>query len=430
MSTRAPVVGLAALMCVLAAAFAAAFSLTDASDYANPFCGHNRCNDAAPAIDALQHGHVGRFFDEQPAMGSFSLLVRAPAALAARVAGGGETWQYRAGALACLLAAVALGVALALRLLAHGHRFVAWLPLGLLCVFNPANGDALQRGHPEEILGAALLAGAALVAGARPVGAGVLAGLAIATKQWALLGLLPVAFVAPAGQRARVVAVAAGVALLLALPMALGNPGAFRDATRAAANPPGTVKPLDIWFPFAGKHNVTLRLPDGSRSSGQVWALPRSADRAAHWLVVAAAAALIALWWRRRERAGPALYLLALLLLLRVVGDPRAHPYHHAPFVLALACTEAALLARFPWRTLGASALLAVTLRLFDSGPWSAANAVYLAWALPALALLAAGAFNAKNPAKAGFLGARVMGDPGFEPGTSSLSETRSNRLS
>jgi hypothetical protein len=329
-----------------------------------------------------------------------------------------------------MLAAAALGLALALRLLRAGRPWSAWVVLGLLCIVNPAGGDALQRGHPEEVLGAALLAGAVLVARARPVAAGVLTGLAIATKQWALLGLVPVAFLAPAGARIRMAAVAVGVAALLAAPMAIGNPTAFRHATQAAVNPPGTVKPLDIWFPFATKRSEAVRLSDGSFQAAVVWRLPHALDRAAHWIVIAVCLGAFALWWRRRARAGAAELLLAFALLVRVVGDPRAHPYHHAPFVAALAVAEATRTKRFPFATVMVSAALAETLHLWDAGRFDAANAFYLAWALPTLLVLGALVFNAKTPLARGPRHSPVVGDGGLEPPTSSLSERRSNRLS
>ena len=78
----------------------------------------------------------------------------------------------------------------------------------------------------------------------------------------------------------------------------------------------------------------------------------------------------------------------------------------------------------------GVSALLAWTLHLWDAGHFDATNAVYLAWALPALAVLAVVALKAKTPLAQGPRHSPVVGDGGLEPPTSSLSERRSNRLS
>jgi hypothetical protein len=58
---------------------------------------------------------------------------------------------------------------------------------------------------------------------------------------------------------------------------------------------------------------------------------------------------------------------------------------------------------------------------LLLEGAW----ALVSAWSLAAVALE-----TAKTPSKRGPRHSPVMGDPGLEPGTSSLSEKRSNRLS
>jgi hypothetical protein len=214
----------------------------------------------------------------------------------------------------------------------------------------------------------------------------VLLGCAVATKQWAWLGVLPVVLLAPTGFRKTTAMAALAVVAVLTVPMAIGNFGEFRDAADAAANPPGTVKPLDIWFPFADQQTVRVRT-DGVVDVLTVWKLPKSLDDASHPLVLLLALALTAAWWKRGRRSA-GVWLLALLLLIRVLGDPHAHPYHHAPFVLALATAEALQLRRFPWATVAVCALLAMTLRMFDTADWDLTNVVYLAWALPAAAVL------------------------------------------
>jgi hypothetical protein len=312
-----------------------------------------------------------------------------------------------------MLAAVALALAVARTGALRGMPAAAVIALAALVVVNPANGDALQRGHPEEILAAAMLAGAALIAGGRPLFAGVLVGLAMATKQWALLGLFPVAFLATEGERLRLIGTSIAVAAILTLPMAIANTGAFRHATRAAANPPGTAKPFDVWFPFADHAETTTRLPDGSIGIGKVWTLPRAIDRGAHWLVIVLCAGLILAWWLRRERSGPAILLLALVLLLRVLLDPRAHPYHLTPFVLVLALVEVTWIARFPWRMFTAAAVLALTLRMFDTGLWLTASLVFIAFAVPAAVALGLGAFRPRGRAVAG-RGGLAAARPGY----------------
>src|SRR5437667_17563 len=78
---------------------------------------------------------------------------------------------------------------------------------------------ALRLGHPEEVLGAGLVVLASLwaVEGRSPA-AGVALGLALATKQWAVIAALPVIAAAPR-QRLRLAAVALGVVALLTVPV-------------------------------------------------------------------------------------------------------------------------------------------------------------------------------------------------------------------
>src|SRR5436190_20843547 len=64
--------------------------------------------DAGPAISALARGDVHGFVTATPQMGPVSLFARAPLAAVAPT----ELWAYRAGALLCLLALVALLVGL------------------------------------------------------------------------------------------------------------------------------------------------------------------------------------------------------------------------------------------------------------------------------------------------------------------------------
>src|SRR3954468_23820785 len=97
--------GLAAALAVAAVVCAfVAYGSPLGVDYLAPPCHPYICDDAAPAIDALAAGHPHGFFSEQPPMGSFSLLVRAPFAAAAKAAGGHERAMYRPGAFACLMA--------------------------------------------------------------------------------------------------------------------------------------------------------------------------------------------------------------------------------------------------------------------------------------------------------------------------------------
>ncbi len=112
-------------------------------------------NEAAGSLAALTHGHLGGFFSSAPAYGG-SLLMRAPFALMTAFLGGGETAVYRMMALPCLLAVVGLGVVL-FKLRTDRLPRARWsLLVVVLAAGNPVFLRALDVGHPEELLGAAL----------------------------------------------------------------------------------------------------------------------------------------------------------------------------------------------------------------------------------------------------------------------------------
>ena len=86
-------------------------------------------------------------------------------------------------------------------------------------LLGPLVDSALYWGHPEEILTAALGTGAIIAAlEQRSIAAGALVGLAIASKQWALVLLIPVALILVRG-RTRTAVIAIGVAALSSVPM-------------------------------------------------------------------------------------------------------------------------------------------------------------------------------------------------------------------
>src|SRR2546429_9768746 len=79
-------------------------------DYGAPPCQPYICDDAQPALVALASGSVHDFFANQPPMGSFSLLVRAPFAAGAEALGGKGLAGFPGGGFACLLGLGLLGV--------------------------------------------------------------------------------------------------------------------------------------------------------------------------------------------------------------------------------------------------------------------------------------------------------------------------------
>ena len=339
--------------------------------------------EAAPSLAAIVHGDVGRFLQLAPAYGG-SLVMRAPFALAAHGLGGGEVAVFRAVGVPCLLAGSALGVALAGSLLARGAgRGTVAIVVGL-CAANPITLRALDIGHPEELLGAALSAGAVLVAlRGRANWAGVLLGLAVANKAWALLAVGPVLLALPA-QRRRALVIAGAIALALVLPILLAGPPSGQPGVHAATT--GVIfQPWQVWW-FFGSPSDAIRGADGLLKAGYR-APPGWLSPISHPLIVAVALPLSLLAWRRRSDP---LLLLALLFVLRCVLDPWNTAYYALPAILALVAWEATRGERPPVFA------LAMTMATWATWQWlvPAASAdveslVYLGWSLPFGALLA-----------------------------------------
>ena len=340
--------------------------------------------DAGGSIDALVRWDLQGFFAEQPLMGSFSLLVRAP--FVAPVFHGTVDAVYFAGALPCLLATLVLGLALARMAADRGQGPAVQGLVAGLAVLNPLTFRALHWGHPEELLGAALCVGAVLASMRdRPLAAGALLGLAVATKQWALLAILPTLLAAP--RRHVVLLAAAGaVAAALTLPMAIAGWDRFSAVTESAAGQRAdgvATTPWNVWWPLAD----VATLPNGSER----WLAPSWVATISHPAIVAIALPLSALLWRRRDRrADDALLLLALLFLLRCMLDNWDNAYYHVPFLLSLLAWETVRRPGVPGLTLAAAILLGVSFwpeqtQVFAQSADRAPLlfAVYVAWTIP-----------------------------------------------
>jgi hypothetical protein len=256
----------------------------------------------------------------------------------------------------------------------------------VLAVLTPASLSAVRDGHPEELLTAALCVGAVLAAmGGRAVTAGLVLGLALASKQWAVLALLPVLLAAAPGRRLRLGVAAVGIALVLTVPLLAGHPGSFRDTATRAANTPPMTTPASVWFLSATPEVNHFDLPEDMASTLTVYRIPGWVTRVSHPLIVLLAVPLAFARWRRRPRHGDVLGLLALLFLLRCVLDPVDNEYYHAPLVLALLAWEVTarrLVRGIPVATVATSAALWLTFDyLARHGASSEAlNAVYLTW--------------------------------------------------
>jgi Glycosyltransferase family 87 len=375
-------------------------------------------NEAQPAFEALTHGHVLEFLRLVPPYGG-SLIERAPFALLPGLWDGGPLTVYRMVALPGLLAAAALGVWLCARMRASGRpRLARTVALGV-CVVNPLTLQALELGHPEELLGACLCVAAVLLAGRnRPVWAGVALGLAIANKEWALIAAGPVLLALPARPvgadkpsdphvrmwvRRRWIACLASAGAVTALvlaPSALVSPGGFAAGTREFAVAQGAIfQPWQAWW-FLGWHGPLVHglfgVPLPGYRTGPAWASAIS-----HPLIVVVGLGLAgALWLRRRRMIGTgtvgtrdALLALALVLLARCVLDTWDTAYYMLPFVIALLAWEAhgESVRRLPVLA------LASTVLAWGSFQWLPAHgaspdaqaALFLAWTLPLGAWLA-----------------------------------------
>src|SRR2546422_956187 len=209
--------------------------------------------DAGPPMRALLEGHLGRALELQPLMGGFALVARLPFAALALVGSGSELLVYRLGALPCVAAAAPLGRAWGP--LGGGRARGARFCLAALGILPPPIAAALGAAHSEEILGGALAVAAVLLAVRGRTLLGALAlGLALATKQWALLAVLPFLLAVP-GRRGRALLVSGSTALLLTLPFLVGDLGRFSQMTgMAAATPRGSGRETIWWLITSPRH--------------------------------------------------------------------------------------------------------------------------------------------------------------------------------
>jgi Glycosyltransferase family 87 len=361
-------------------------------------------NEALPAMNALLAGHFERFAQLAPAYGG-SLLLRAPFAFLPRIWGGGELAVYQAISVPCLLAAALLSLWLLARMRKAGQgRLARGLALGL-CVANPLTLRALELGHPEELLDACMCVAAVLLLAsqARPAKAGrlaldsralcagVLLGLAIGSKEWALLALGPALLVQRHRHWQTLVADALAAVALLA-PIALLSPS-FVSATKGAASTGSAI--FQPWqaFWFLGKHGAMVHGTFGAPKPGYriapAWLGPIS-----HPLVLLCGLVVpLALWRRRRGAAlqvSEALLCLALLMSLRCLLDTWDNVYYTVPLLIALLAYEVSAYVRPP------VVALSVTLLCWASFQWlpemvspDLQAAFFLAWAAPLTIALA-----------------------------------------
>jgi hypothetical protein len=346
-------------------------------------------SESQPAFEALTHGHFLGFLQLAPAYGG-SLVLRAPFALLPSIWGGGALAVYRMVALPCLLAVGVLGVWLATRMRSEGQSRLSAAVALALCAVNPVALYALELGHPEDLLCAALsIAALACACGKRPVWAGALLGLAFATKAWGLIALAPVLVVLPAHRPRAAVAAVVSAALVLA-PLAWARPGDPLGSSGAAATQTGALfQPWQAWW-WIGSSSKVVRNASGQVRAGYR-AAPAWVSGIAHPLIVLLTIPLSVLWLRMRSSdPWDALGLLALLLLARCVLDPWDNIYYALPFLLALTAWETLARHRPPLLALLATMLVPLTFEVVPSylSP-DGQSAFFLAWSLPLAGLLA-----------------------------------------
>jgi hypothetical protein len=357
----------------VAASILLAFWPREVQDYAR---------DAGPALHPFAAGDFSAAFAHQPAMGWFSILLRAPFAFFARHHG--LLLEYRLGAIPCVLAVAALGIWLTVGARGRGASAAVGVTILALTIAGPMAWHALADGHPEEILGGALCVVAVLLAarGRNPVAAGLTLGLALATKQWAVLAIGPVLLAAPS-RRPRLAAMAmASAGVLTLIPVAAGGHHILSPAT--SVSPAGAaIEPASLWWPLGHAIHTPV-----SGFTVLTHTLPHWLAALVHPLIVALGVLLPAVLAARtrstRTDLPTALALLALLFLLRCVLDPMTVGYYHLPFLLALVAWEAHSRRGLPVLTLLSSGVLLFLVTQLQWGLKPATVAtIYLAWALP-----------------------------------------------
>ena len=344
--------------------------------------------EAEPSLQALREGDVDSFLTLAPVYGG-SLIMRAPFALLPNLWGGGDLALFRTMAIPCLLA----GAIFAVFLWRRGQRLgqsaaTCWIAL-LLVAGNPLTLRGLEIGHPEELFGGVLCVAAALAGGARrPLLAGVLLGLALANKQWAVIAVIPLLAILPE-RRPRMLAAAGGTCLLVMSPLLLA--GGAVETTKAVAQDGGFIfQPWQIWW-FLGEHGETVTGIFGSYPDHRN--LPTWLAGHERQLVVAIVLGTsMMLLPRVRRRGWPdGLLLLAFALQLRCLVDTWNVSYYAVPVVIALVTWELHAFKRPPVLS------LAVTLCAWFTLVWLPPHVLpdvqalaYLAWSIPLTGLLAA----------------------------------------
>jgi hypothetical protein len=347
-------------------------------------------NDGGPPIADFLGGHLTAFFHHEPAMGSLALFLRLPFAALAFLGSPTPRTIYLYGCVPCVVSVGLLGMALARVARSQGTGVVGQLAIVAVCLVNPLVRNALALGHPEELLTASLAVGAVVAARERrQLPAAILLGLALATKQWAVVFVLPVLLLG-AGRR-RTLGVALAVASAVSLPLFAGSPTDFLKTQIGLAHMQFLEPASDSWwYPIAPSVRVPIVL-DGHPAVVSLARLSPDVAGLLHPLILGLAALLAtALWRRRRGRpsSDEVFALMALILLLRCTLDTETMPYYHAALLLTLLAWDALDGGRIPTRALAASGAAWLLGRVSSSGDPAVFSGCYAAVTLVGAGLL------------------------------------------
>ncbi len=246
--------------------------------------------EVSAAYRSLIEGDFSAFLQQVPAYGG-SMVLRLPFSAAAAALGGGEIAVYRAVSIPGLVCIGVLAIALARCMTERGSSHGMRLLVVALCAVNPITLQALQIGHPEELMCTAFAIGALLAASRdRPLLAAVLLGLAIGTKAWAVLAIGPVLLALP-GRRIFVLTIAGAITGLVMLPLLLA--GSADQIVHGARQTGILFNPWQIWWPLGDVVNVGY---DGQPKPGARFA-PAWLMQITHPLIALLVVPLSLLWW-------------------------------------------------------------------------------------------------------------------------------------
>ena len=313
---------------------------------------NNFYKEAWPSYATLTHGHVLAFVRQGPTYVG-SLILRAPFAMVPVIWGGGKRAVYFASALPCMFALALFCMWLAaLPRRRRPIRPASRISPIFWCICNPITIIALFGGHPEEILGAVLCVSAVILAAKGRAGiAGLLVGLAVINKSWALVAVPVVFAVLPRARRRAAIALVASVGVvLIPVTIARAQPGANAGGIGGSigASPIGTIfNPAQLLWWFGPNAWISQHARAGILVVAVIAALP-------YWSGEARPGGSAGGSARRRPVA------TRVLFLARAALDPWNNVYYHLPFLYALIAYELSS-GRMPLLTILYTLLLLLT---------------------------------------------------------------------